>query len=399
MLESERRVQAPHRMRRHRWNTGGDADPVDAVDPPAARGNTRWEMDRERALALYDEGRAAMERSDLYTAVAKLRESVAILPTAPSVAALGESLLGVSRYGEAVVHLTAALGMGAGWARLRTQLARALGKIGERREAIGLLKTALREQPEDAEPRTELQRLLSDPEVIARTANRHRLLQELRIAVPAIRFEPTDPPIKVLRSIGIYVALFLEMGRDHEELIPVFQFLNRLAVSPDQEIADLLAGVVFPVLAEWPDTTEVARRMLVGKGRSGFEDALALWGNPAPGEPVLTASTLLDAFRFFVPGFELELAWPLEEAAIAFGRYLADRIMSGVADEQLADAFTLLSKMGTLGDPRLHGGSDRVYEAFEQALAELLDSRQPRIRQTALRLLTGKARSILERVV
>jgi len=67
-----------------------------------------------------------MVRRDLKTAVAKLSESVAVLPTAPSVAALGESLLGLCRNGEAVVHLSAALQMGAGGSRARMLLALAL---------------------------------------------------------------------------------------------------------------------------------------------------------------------------------------------------------------------------------------------------------------------------------
>jgi hypothetical protein len=70
-------------------------------------------MDREQALRLYDEGREALGRADLHAAVSKLQRSVAILPTGPAVAALGESLLALSRYGEAIVHLTAALAMGA----------------------------------------------------------------------------------------------------------------------------------------------------------------------------------------------------------------------------------------------------------------------------------------------
>src|SRR5262245_60454565 len=100
-------------------------------------------MDRERALQLYDEGRAAMARSDLQTAVPKLQQSVALLPTAPSVAALGECLLRVSRYGEAVVHLTAALGMGASGPAMRVLLAQALDPIGEREEALSQLRGAL----------------------------------------------------------------------------------------------------------------------------------------------------------------------------------------------------------------------------------------------------------------
>src|SRR5215471_9497649 len=206
-------------------------------------------MDQERALRLYDEGRAAMARSDLQAATAKLQQSVALLPTAPSVAALGECLLATSRYGEAIVPLAAALGMGAGGPTLRVLLARALNQIGERADALAHLRLAIEQSPDYREARGALRGLLADPEVIARTANRHRLLHELRVAVPEIRFDPSDRPIDVLRSIGRYVALSLEMRRDPDRLAPLFGFLNRLAVSPDQEVTDLLVAAVFPELA------------------------------------------------------------------------------------------------------------------------------------------------------
>jgi tetratricopeptide (TPR) repeat protein len=348
-------------------------------------------MDRERALALYDEGRAAMARSDLYTASVKLRESVAILPTAPSVAALGESLLGLSRYGEAVVHLAAALQMGANAPSVRTALATALGKIGERDKALEQLRIAIREEPGNAGARAELQRLLSDPEVMARTANRHRILHELRIAVPEIRFEESAPAVAVLRSIGTYVAMAIELGRQPEQLATVFHFLNRLAVSPDQEVSDLLAATVFPVLAERRDTIEVAQRLLVGRARAGFEDAIALWGVPAWREPSPLARGLRAALRFFVPGLETKPHWEIEKTARAFGHHLVHRVTAGASDDQLADAFRLLS--------RLHRSSAEGNEVFEIALAVLFESRELRVRETALRLLTDSAREAFEQLM
>jgi Flp pilus assembly protein TadD len=66
------------------------------------------------ALALFDQGCAAQARGDLVVAVEKLREAVALGPTAPALAALGESLAGLSRHAEAVVHLAAAVGLGGG---------------------------------------------------------------------------------------------------------------------------------------------------------------------------------------------------------------------------------------------------------------------------------------------
>src|SRR5262249_14633934 len=157
------------------------------------------------------------------------------------------------------------------------------------------------------------------------------------------RFEVSLRPIDVLRGIGTYVALSVDLKREPDRLEPVFRFLNRLAVSPDREVPDLLVGAVFPTLAKWATTIELSRRMLIGKGRAGFEDALALWGPPPLDERILTVDTLPDAFRCFAPEFTPPPGGPLAETAAAFGQHLIVWIMAGTSDEALADRFRLLS--------------------------------------------------------
>src|SRR5262245_59871603 len=119
-------------------------------------------MDRdggqERALVLYDEGRAAMKRGDLHTAAAKLRASVRLMPTGPSLAALGESLLGLYLDAEAVVHLSAALGMGERDVSVRSMLAVGLRRVGDRAESLRLLRAAYAERPSDPGLLDELKR-------------------------------------------------------------------------------------------------------------------------------------------------------------------------------------------------------------------------------------------------
>jgi hypothetical protein len=341
----------------------------------------------DEALALFDEGRAATARGDHALGVEKLQASVALSPTAPSLAALGQSLKRVGRSTEAVIHLAAAIGLGDTSPAVRTALAIALAGVGEHDEALKRLRELMHERPDDDGVRAELKRLLRDPIRLARLANRHRLLDEIRAALPEIRLKDDDSPILGLKLVGRYVATWATPPRDLDRLEPAFRFLNRLAVSPDQEMSDLLTAVVFPMLTSWRSAVGTANELLVGRGRRVLEDAVALWGPPIAEDPPLGRDDLPELLRLLLPDFEAPEV-DLMKLGPALGRYYVSAIKAGAPDGDLRRAGLLLSRMAASDDAA-------VRWAFDDALKKILEIRSPAAIEVAKRDFTGLAQTAL----
>lgn len=239
------------------------------------------EARHDQVLSLFDEGRAAAARGDYALAVAKLQASVALAPAAASLVALGQSLSRLGRHAEAVVSLAAAIGLGDTTVLVRLRLAGAIADVGDRSEALRRLRDLQREHPDDPEVRFELRRILLDPLALARTANRWRLLDEIRVALPEIRIDTHATWMEGLAKVGRYISARAAPLGDPRRLESAFRLLDRLAESPDPEVADLLTAVVFPEFTGWSLPVDAARAALGARARRALDYAIALWGEPS----------------------------------------------------------------------------------------------------------------------
>jgi hypothetical protein len=338
-------------------------------------------------LALFDEGRVAAARGDHTLAVAKLRTAVALVPSVASLAALGTSLSRLAFHAEAVVYLAAAVGLGGATAALRIQLAVAIAEAGDRPEALRRLRDLRRELPSDPEVHLELLRIVSDPQALARIADRQRLLEGIRAALPEVRIAEGDSLIRGLEKVGWFINAWASAPVDPQRLERAFLFLDSLAASPDQEVADLLTAVVFPTFSRWSSPVDAARAMLGGQARRALDDALALWGPPTPGDPPLAGDHLVDTLESRLPGFEA--AKSSIGIGSALGRHFVTTVEGGAPSTEIERLGIVLSRMADSGDAV-------VREAFDDALAEVLRASSPEILRAAHRNLSRLARTALE---
>ena len=341
-----------------------------------------------RALRFFDEGSGHLRRGEYALAVDKLMASVALAPTAPSLAALGESLLGSARYPEAVVHLAAAIGMGDARSTIRTLLASAIAKSGDRNEGLRRLKEMLQEQPDDLTVRQELKNILSDPIGLARVANRKRLLEGIRNALPEIRIEVGDTPIDGFKLIGRYIASWAAAPADAERLLRAFSFLNEVSLGAGSEDADLLTATVFPILVSWESAIIAAQELLGGRARRAFDVAVALWGPPIGADAPLCGDDFLEELRFMLPALIVsdESRGPM---GATIGRWYVAAVEGSAAHPDIKRAGRLLSRMAASDD-------GQVKDAFSDALAQIVDARSPAALDSARRELTGIARTALD---
>jgi tetratricopeptide (TPR) repeat protein len=341
-----------------------------------------------RALTLFDEGSAHLRRGEHALAVDKLTASVAIAPTAPSLAALGQSLFCSARYAEAVVHLAAAVGMGDARWTMRSMLASAIAKSGDRNEGLRRLKEMLQEQPDDLTVRQELKNVLSDPLDLIGIANRERLLDGIRNALPEIRMEPGDTPIDGFKLIGRYIASWAAAPADAERLQRAFSFLNDVSLSGGQEEADLLTATVFPILVSWDSAILAAQEMLGGRARRAFDVAVALWGPPIGTDASLSSNDLHEELRFMLPDPILsdKLRVPIGGT---IGRWYVAAVEASAAPSDIKRVGRLLSRMAASDD-------GQVRDAFNDALAEIAGARTPAAIDIARRDLTGSARTAID---
>jgi hypothetical protein len=338
------------------------------------------------ALSLFDEGRAAASRGDHAIAVEKLRASVALAPGPAALAILGQSLSHLGLYAEAAVAFAAAIGLGDITYDRRVRLAIAIAKNGDRYDGLRRLRDLQQENPNDAEVRFELRRILSDPLALARIANRHRLLDEIRGALPEVPIEKDDTWMEGLAKLGRYIAA--RAGRETRRLERAFRFLDRLAESPDSDVANLLTAVVFTEFILWSVPVDAVRAALGLRARRALDDALAIWGPPSPGGPPLVGENLSESLRFRLWNFN-----PPEPSSMtigsALGQHYVASVESGTPAVEIEQIGLILCQMADSDDPA-------VREAFDDALAEMLrvDSRE--VVQTAHRTFSGLARTALE---
>jgi tetratricopeptide (TPR) repeat protein len=99
-------------------------------------------MDSEHHI-LYNEGRAAMEKGDLVSAVEMLKRSAELYPHFKTYESIGECLLKQDKVMEAVLYLSAAAGLGNKQFRSYFLLAKALVELGEVDWARNKLEQAL----------------------------------------------------------------------------------------------------------------------------------------------------------------------------------------------------------------------------------------------------------------
>jgi hypothetical protein len=343
----------------------------------------------ERALALFDEAQTARTHGDLGAAAAKLRESVSLYPNEASLAALADCLLRWGHDGEAIVYLSASLGLGESTAT-RVSLSQAFARIGSRADALHHLRLVLERERQHPEARKELKRLLRDPMSIEETAIRHRVVQELGKAVPELPLGRDASPLHALQWVAGYVLLRSELAdaAQRPDIVRLFELFNQLAIHPDPEVADLLTGAVFPDLAEWSGTAELARSHLVGRGKRAFDEAVALWGPPRDGLPGLTVALLPVFVAMTVPGFQA--------GGLKVGPALARQILDAVnnagssAAPELRGRLEVLSRMGDSKDVA-------VLKSFFAGLREIMESRAPAAIELARQTFTGQARAALER--
>ena len=341
-----------------------------------------------RALALFDQGSAHLRRDEHALAVEKLTASVALAPTAPALAALGQSLLRSARYPEAVVHLAAAVGMGDARSTMRALLASAIAKSGDRSEGLRRLKEMLQEHPDDLTVRQELKNVLSDPSDLARFAGRARLVEGLRKALPELRMQAGDTPIDGFRLIGRFIASWAAAPADPQRLQRAFSFLNEVSLSAGQEEADLLTATVFPILVSWNSAILAAQEMLGGRARRAFDVAVALWGPPIGTDALLSGDDLHDELRFMLPEliFSDELPGPI---GATIGRWYVAAVEASAAPADIKRAGRLLSRMAASDD-------GQVRDAFSDALAEIVGARTSAAIDIARRDLTGLARTAVD---
>jgi hypothetical protein len=340
------------------------------------------------ALSLFDEGWAAASRGDHALAVTKLRASVAIAPGAASLAALGQSLSRLALPAEAVIALAAAIGLGDSTVAVRVRLAVAIAGVGDRSEALRRLWDLQRQHPDDPEVRVGLRTILLDPLALARTANRWRLLDEIRTALPEVRIGESDTWMEGLAKVGRYVSARAATPGDPRRLESAFRFLDRLAESPDPEVADLLTALVFPKFTGWSLPVDAARAALGGPARRALECALALWGPPSPGGPPLAGDDLRESLQFRLPGFNPPQP-SVASVGAALGQHYVASVEAGAPTGQTEQLTLMLCQMADSDDGAVRG-------AFDDALAEVLRLGSPQVVRTAHRSLSGLARTALE---
>lgn len=99
--------------------------------------------DYDEGLHLYNDGRSAMEAGNYQLAVKKFEESIRIAPHFKTLESLGECLLLLNQFTEAIVYLAAAVGLGNKQFRPRYLLAKALSATSDVPGAIEKLQEAL----------------------------------------------------------------------------------------------------------------------------------------------------------------------------------------------------------------------------------------------------------------
>jgi hypothetical protein len=342
----------------------------------------------DEALALFDEGRTCMSCGDHALAVEKLKRAVALAPTGPSLAALGQSLFVSERHAEAVVHLAAALEMGEARSTLRIMLARAIANTGDRTEALRRLRDVLRDHPDSEEGREAIKSILPERAALAAVANRRRLLDAIRAALPDIRIDVDDSPVRGLELVGRYIASWAATPADRKRLATAFGFLNNLLPGADQDGADLLAAVVFPLIVPWRSAVVAARELLIGRARRAFDDTVALAGPATGDDDPLIGNYLRDEIRVVLPELALPAGSPAEIGQ-DLGRRFVAAIKAGAADADLKRIGRLLSRMAASDDTE-------VRDAFNDALAQIVETPAPDVIEIARSGLTGVARTALE---
>lgn len=103
--------------------------------------------DDERSLELYYFARARMDLKEYHAAVVALEESAALHPHFKTLELLGECLLALERFREAVVPLAAASTLNR-QARAPTMLAEAFLRLGDVPKAADAIELALQRNPD-----------------------------------------------------------------------------------------------------------------------------------------------------------------------------------------------------------------------------------------------------------
>jgi len=118
--------------------------------------------DTERASALYQKGREAIDGKDLHSAISLLQQSAQLAPHFKTFELLGEGLLDVGRPAEAVTALTASVEIGNKPFRALYLLACAFNACGDKERAVENLHRAIEANPEYKTARSLLESLTDD---------------------------------------------------------------------------------------------------------------------------------------------------------------------------------------------------------------------------------------------
>jgi tetratricopeptide (TPR) repeat protein len=123
----------------------------------------------EESFRLYEEGRAAMDAGDHRLAIERFKQSIAIKPHYKTYELLGEVFLMIGEYGDAVLYLAAASGLGNREIRSRFLLAKALLALDSMRahDAVLKLKEAICFNPQYKSAKDLLEEILSRDKVLA----------------------------------------------------------------------------------------------------------------------------------------------------------------------------------------------------------------------------------------
>ena len=118
-------------------------------------------IDRERARALYDEGRAALEEGRLARAIELLERSAALWPHFKTLEILGEALLRAGDPLAAVAPLAAATALNE-QVRAPSMLAEALLRLGELHDAEKFAAQVVARDPGNRRARSVLESITDD---------------------------------------------------------------------------------------------------------------------------------------------------------------------------------------------------------------------------------------------